>query len=274
MIRDLLVHVDGSEAGRRRTQLAFDLAARAGARVTGLHVTPAAEIGPHYKPSMVAQAMQEAAARLTLDAHAAGSVFKDEASRRSADASWLEASGDIVQGIGEKARYADMVVLGQYEWQGATEAHPLPIAHSVVLQCGRPVLVVPAAFVSRPLARIVVAWDASREAVRAVHDALPLLRLSQSVRIVTVVDESGQGRNTDADNLSRHLSHHGIAVEANVAAIRSADENAALFEQLQQERYDLIVMGGYSRPQWVELMFGGATQSMLLTAKIPVLVSH
>jgi nucleotide-binding universal stress UspA family protein len=223
---------------------------------------------------MVAQAMQEAAARLTLDARAAGNVFKEEASRRGADASWLDAAGDIVQGISDKARYADMVILGQYEWQGATEAHPLPIAHSVVLQCGRPVLVIPAAFQSRPLARIVVAWDASREAVRAVHDALPLLRLSQSVRIVTVVDEPAEGRNVDADNLSRHLANHGIAVETNVAAISSSDENAALREQLEQERYDLIVMGGYSHPLWLELIFGGATQSILLSAKIPVLVSH
>jgi len=274
MLRDLLVHVDGSEAGRRRVQFAFDLAARAGARVTGLHVIPAAEIGPHYKPSTVARAIEEVSAQLALDAHAAANIFREETGRRSSDASWLEASGDIVEGVSDKARYADMVILGQYEWQGAPEAHPLPIAHSVVLQCGRPVLVIPAAFQSRPLARIVVAWDASREAVRAVHDALPLLRLSQSVRIVTVVDEPAEERTVDADSLSRHLSNHGITVEANVAAISSADENAALRAQLEQEHYDLIVMGGYSHPLWLELIFGGATQSILLSAKIPVLVSH
>ncbi len=274
MLRDLLVHVDGSEAGRRRVQFAFDLAVRAGARVTGLHVTPVAEIGPHYKPSMVARAIEEVAAQLTLDARAAANVFIEETSRRSIDASWLEASGGVVQGVSDKARYADLVILGQYEWQGAPEAHPLPVAHSVVLQCGRPVLVIPADFHSRPLARIVVAWDASREAVRAAHDALPLLRLAQSVRIVTVLDEPAEGRNIDTHNLSRHLSNHGINVETNVVAISSADENAALREQLEQERFDLIVMGGYSHPLWLELIFGGATQSILLSAKIPVLVSH
>jgi hypothetical protein len=81
------------------------------------------------------------------------------------------------QGISHRARYADLVILGQYEWQGSPETHPLPIAHPVVLRCGRPVLVVPAAVQQSALARIAIAWEGSREAVRAVHDALPLLRL-------------------------------------------------------------------------------------------------
>jgi nucleotide-binding universal stress UspA family protein len=223
---------------------------------------------------MVAQAIAEVSSQLTFDARAAASVFNEETSRHSTDASWLEATGDIVQGISDKARYADLVILGQYEWQGGPEAHPLPIAHSVVLKCGRPVLVVPAAFQSRPLARIVIAWDASREAVRALHDALPLLRLSQTVQIITMIHESDRDSDVDASNLSRHLSHHQIEVKTSVIVVKSADENTALRGQLEQEHYDLIVMGGYSHPIWMEFIFGGATQSILLSSKIPILVSH
>ena len=68
----------------------------------------------------------------------------EETGQHLEGASWFEAVGNVVEGISEKARYADLVMVGQYEWQGPLETHPLPIAHSLSLQCGRPVLVVPA----------------------------------------------------------------------------------------------------------------------------------
>src|ERR1022692_852740 len=136
MFRDLLVHVDGSQAGRRRVQFAVDLAARTGARVSGLHVSPPAEVPPQYKPSMIDEVVAKIASKLASDARAAATVFSEEAAQRPIDACWFEAAGDIVQGISDKARYADLVILGQYEWQGPPETHPLPIAHSVVLRCG------------------------------------------------------------------------------------------------------------------------------------------
>ena len=156
MWRDLLVHVDGSEAGRRRVQFAVDLAARLGARLSGLHVTPPVEVPPLYKPSRVAEVASDISSTLALDARAAATVFSEE-TQRLADAAWFEAAGDIAPGISDKARCADLVILGQYEWQGSPEAHPLPIAHSVVLHCGRPVLVVPAVVQPSALASIAVA---------------------------------------------------------------------------------------------------------------------
>src|SRR5579862_7095868 len=113
MLRDLLVHVDGSDAGRQRLRFAFDLAASTGARVTGLHVTPPVEVRPLFKASTLPQATAEASTHLILDASAAAAVFKEETGRLSSDASWIEASGDVVQGVSDKARYADLVLLGQ-----------------------------------------------------------------------------------------------------------------------------------------------------------------
>jgi nucleotide-binding universal stress UspA family protein len=273
MFRDLLVHVDGSEAGRRRVQVAVDLAARLGARLTGLHVTPPVEVPPLYKPSRVAEVASDISSILALDARAAATVFSEE-TQRLADASWFEAAGDIAPRINDKARYADLVVLGQYEWQGSPEAHPLPIAHSVVLHCGRPVLVVPAVVRPSALARVAVAWDGSREAVRAVHDALPLLRLSRSIQIVTMIRPSAKDDEVDARSLSAHLANHGIKTGTDVLQIRTAEEHKSLRKQIEHGHYDLLVMGGYSHPMWLEFIFGGATRSILLSSKIPILVSH
>jgi nucleotide-binding universal stress UspA family protein len=123
-------------------------------------------------------------------------------------------------------------------------------------------------------ARIAIAWDGSREAVRAVHDALPLLRRSQSVQIVTVTSPSVEAGDVDVERLAAHLANHGITVGSNVLPVGAAEEQELLRQQIEQGDYDLLVMGGYSHPRWLEFIFGGTTQSILLSSKIPVLVSH
>jgi nucleotide-binding universal stress UspA family protein len=274
MFRDLLVHVDGSEAGRRRLQFAIDLALRTDARLTGLHVMPPPDVPPLYKPSQLNEAVANMSLKLASDARAAKKAFNEEVARRLAHTRWFETDGDIVKGISDSARYADLVILGQYEWQGPQIAHPLPIAHSVVSRCGRPVLVVPADVGPSSFARAAIAWDGSREAVRAVHDALPLLALSQSVEIVTIIPPSGGETADHAKQLSLHLANHGIKIEAGAIQIRSGDEPIALRQQTEKAHYDLLVMGAYSHPMWLEFIFGGTTESVLRSSKIPVLVSH
>jgi nucleotide-binding universal stress UspA family protein len=212
--------------------------------------------------------------KLALDAHAAATVFSEEATGRMAEISWFEAKGDVAQGISNRARYADLVILGQYEYQGSPAAHPLPIAHSVVLRCGRPVLVVPPDIQLSSLARIVIAWDGSREAVRAVHDALPLLRLAQSVQIVTMIPTSAMDDKIDTESLLMHLANHRIKCGTDFLQIMADKEHDSLRKQIEQGHYDLLVMGGYSHPMWFEFIFGGATQSILMSSKIPMLVSH
>ena len=123
-------------------------------------------------------------------------------------------------------------------------------------------------------ARTAVAWDGSREAVRSIHDALPLLSLSKSVDIVTIIPRSAEEDEADATSLSAHLSRHGIKVGPKVLRIRTSDEGRALQNEVNQGRYDLLVMGGYSHAMWFEFIFGGATQSVLLSSEIPILVSH
>lgn len=248
MLRDLLVHVDGSHAGRRRVQFAADLAARTGARLSGIHVTPPAEVPPLYKPSLVEKVAADLSSTLAMDAQTAATMFSEEVTGHLAEACWIEAKGDVVKGISDRARYADLVILGQYEWQGFPETHPLPIAHSVVLRCGRPVLVLPAVVQPSSLARIAVAWDGSREAVRAVHDALPLLRLSRSVQIVTMVTPSAKDHETDVESLSAHLAKHGVKIGTDVLQVKAAEEHDSLRKQIDQGSYDLLVMGDTRTP--------------------------
>jgi nucleotide-binding universal stress UspA family protein len=272
--RDIMVHVDGTPAGRRRVRYAIDLAARTGARVVGLHVTPPAEVPPRFKPSLVAGVADEISLKLASDARAASAIFEEEAMRPHADARWSEVTGDVAKGIRIQARYSDIVVIGQYEWQGSPEAYPLSVAQSVIFKCGRPVLVVPASMQPGIPTRIALPWDRSRESVRAVHDALPLLRLSRSVQIMTVIGLSSEDEEDDVECLSAHLADHGITVESHVLESRSAKEHELPLQRIEKDGFDLLVMGGYSRPPWREFIFGGTMQSVLLSSKVPILVSY
>lgn len=187
--------------------------------------------------------------RLASNARAARKAFGEEVAQRLSDARWFEADGDVADGIRDRVRHADLVVMGQYEWQGPEAVHPLPIAHSVVLGCGRPVLVVPAAVGPISFARAAIAWDGSREAVRAVHDALPSPALSQSVKIVTIIAPEAVESSDYAKHLSAHLANHRIKIEPGAIQTRSEDEPIALRQQIEKADYDLLVMGGYSHPK-------------------------
>ena len=132
----------------------------------------------------------------------------------------------------------------------------------------------PAAVQRSALARVAIAWDGSREAVRSVHDALPLLRLARSVQIVTMIPPSAGDSDVDAASVLAHLAKHGVETGADTLEIRTDDEHASLRQRIEQGHYDLLVMGGYSHPMWFEFIFGGATQSILMSSKIPMLVSH
>jgi nucleotide-binding universal stress UspA family protein len=274
MLRDLLVHVDASQAGRRRVGFAIDLAVRMGARLAGLHVTPPAEAPPLYKPSVISDVEEEIAARLARDARAASTIFREETTQRLPDSRWFEAAGDVADGVCTRARYADLVILGQYEWQDPPQRHPLAVANSVILRCGRPVLVVSADAPATTLAKIAIAWDGSREAVRAIHDALPLMHLSRSLEILTMVDPSAVLDEADGNSLTAHLAHHRVEVSTGIRQIITPDEHTSLPNEVEQGCYDLLVMGGYSHPMWAEFLFGGATQSILLSSKTPMLLSH
>jgi nucleotide-binding universal stress UspA family protein len=156
--------------------------------------------------------------------------------------------GGVAQGISNRSRYGDLVILEQYEWQASPETHPLRNAHSVVLRCGRPVLVVPALVQSSSLARIAIAWDGSREAVRAVHDAWPLFCQSQTIQIVVMIPPSAADNEVDAERLLAHLAKHGVGIEADVVRIKTEEEHDSLRKQLEQGRYDLLVMGLLAPP--------------------------
>lgn len=180
-----------------------------------------------------------------------------------------EAFADIVHA----ARTADLIVAG-----GKGEEDPIgnwydfPIR--LVMETGRPVLLVPQADEIKTVGeRITVAWNHSRESARAVFDALPLLKMAGSVRILAV-NSLVEGAEGPSQALATALSRHGVNAEAAVSNTTERNEAEQLFAELTRTGSDMLVMGCFGHSRWREMVLGGVTRHVLSHMNMPVLLSH
>ncbi len=121
-----------------------------------------------------------------------------------------------------------------------------------------------------------VAWNASREAARAVRDAMPLLEQSQSVDLVTFRPKSSQGAHGELPgaDIALHLTRHGINVDVQQLGGTDIDVGNALLSHVADRGSDLLVMGGYGHSRLREFVLGGATRTILSSMTVPVLMAH
>ena len=177
--------------------------------------------------------------------------------------------------VGVHAYYADLVVIARPESAGQTVGPP-GLAESLVLSSGRPIIVFPPRGTVSQVRRILVAWNATRESIRAVADALPLLVKAKAVEVL-VVDHprrpEGHGQDPGAD-IARHLARRGAQVEVRRLPSGGKDVGHLLLSQAAAFSADLLVMGAYGHSQLSEWMFGGVTRTVLYEAGLPVLMSR
>lgn len=177
--------------------------------------------------------------------------------------------------VGVHAYYADLVVIARPEPAGQTAAPP-GLAESLVLSSGRPIIMFPPRGTVSQIRRILVAWNATRESIRAVADALPLLVKAKTVQVLVVDHErnrAGHGQEPGAD-IAQHLTRHGAQVEVQRLSSGGKDVGQLLLSQAAAFGADLLVMGAYGHSQLREWMFGGVTRTVLYQAVLPVLLSR
>ena len=257
--KDLLVIVDDGPNARERISHAADLAERFDAHLAGLCVSlAAAPAAPH--PIDVAR-----------------KLFDTEADRRQISAEWRAFTGFPVDVAAVQARYADLVILGQIEPDDPQAPVKNPRPEDIVLSAGRPVLVLPYVGTHSPIGRhILVAWDASREATRAVSDAMPLLVAASTVTVLTidpVSDRIEHGEVPGAD-IALHLARHDVKARVEMTVSDGAGIGDVLLSGASDFGADLLVMGGYGHSRVRELVLGGATRTVLQSMTLPVLMSH
>jgi nucleotide-binding universal stress UspA family protein len=277
--KDLLVHLDDSKGCAKRVDAAVRLAEQHGAHLTGVY--PIVEIP--LLNSIRAQIPRNMLENMELEAQSqAESALKKF--RKAAEGSGIayEARTDraldttLASVLSMYARYADLVVLGQVDSdEPFYGGRHLP--EEVVLSSGRPLLVVP--YIGAPATigrRVVVAWDASREAARAVSDAMPILKQASSVVVVSINPKStplGHGEVPGAD-IGAHLARHNVKVEVERVVAGEVSIGNALLSHIADRGADLLVMGAYAHSRVRELVLGGATRTILETMTVPVLMAH
>jgi nucleotide-binding universal stress UspA family protein len=256
--KDILVYLDPTSDSENRLRLAITLASSHGARLIGVDACSEAAFESDWREQAVQ--LQESFDNALRPTGVNGVYLTAERRKRLGDHLW--------------AHYADLIVTSQQEVP--TKHLVVPgIPEQVLVTAGVPVLILPCGWRPRAIGEnIVVAWKSSREATRAVHDAMPLLTKAKKVIAFTFAPEPDVLGN-EPDSLVNHLRQHGVSAEAstwpNTAELSAVD---ALFACLDTQDADLIVAGAYGHSRLLEGLFGGVSHDLTRQPSLPVLMSH
>lgn len=267
----IMVHVDFDDQAEDRIGVAAGLAGRFNSLLIGVAGWPrgAAEHSVVEFPA-VEEGRQE---KILEQLERLGEKFRRSAGANPRGVEWRSSAHFPSEVIAGEARAADLIVIGR-------EALPGDVYHTfdpgtVILAAGRPVLVVPRGIRHLQASHVLIAWQNTREARRAVRDALPLLKEAQSVHIAAVspleLVESVQEQIAD---VARYLVHHQVAVGGQIVTTAGEAAGHVLLRLAKEQDADLIVAGAYGRTRLSEWIFGGVTRHLLMTSKVPCLFSN
>ena len=277
--KDLLVVLGSDTASRGRMALATALAERFAAHLVGLYPLPIPDVPRtlgYYNPSLFDPIFRDLREKAQEVCDKERQAFEHAASLRGLSAEWRVTEG-LEADPAVHARYVDLTILGQVDPDGGDTELIRPRPELLALASGRPILAVPYAGQFETVGRrVLIGWNATREATRAVNDAMPLLVGADVVTVLTIDAREGpdaHGELPGAD-ISLHLARHGVkaTIERTVSAGVPAGE--VLLSRAADLGADLLVIGAYGHSRMRELLLGGATRSILQSMTVPVLMSH
>jgi hypothetical protein len=270
--RSLLSHVGTGGNNANILSVSVALADMFDASVIGI---AGAQLTPPFTEVPVADMMQyerEAAEKALGQAE---QEFRAAFRGKTTQLSWrtLCDYAPVTNFVIRQARAADLVITSPQTASFLTRMDEANVG-PLVLQAGRPVLIVPRDHKGLTMGKVVVAWKDAREARRAVSDALPLLKKAREVVVVEVCDPAeAKTAGSSVADVVHWLKGHGVTARAAVEACEDKDLNG-LYRFLKQENCDLVVAGAYGHTRLREWIFGGVTMDLLLPAGHCVLLSH
>lgn len=256
-IKEIIVSVDFSQTGRERMRFALDVARTHEAYVTAFYTSPTTTPVPEGSPSEIAEAME--------------AEFERELNVRKLQGGWMLSSTPVVDDIVAQIKCTDLAILGLGSPDsGDPDPQGFRIAE-VVRFCGRPILGVPVSrLATSSFSKVMIAWDGSREATRALHDSIPLLRRAEEIWIASI-------GSTDLSWPRRavaHLAKHGLNATVDTLPPYDPDIGSELLQRAAMREVDLVVAGAYGHSRLGEDIFGGASNTLLHQMLVPILLSH
>ena len=279
MIKKILVLLTGFGCDVRALEAASLLGSQHAARIECLRVHPAAmqiiakaafrQFGTRMGNTELLHALQKEAAKRTTEARASVDSFM----RANPDlpVSWREIEGESVHTAIAEARYADLVVVGH----GAAESeYSAEGIGSILVGCGRPLLLVPDSPLQVIGSTIAVAWKETAEAARAVTAAMPFLAKAGRIAVISVSENASGAGYEPAERLARDLAAQRLPAYANTVVPGGRPVADVVLQAAREAGADLLVMGAYSHSRFRELVFGGFTRHVLQGCDLPVLLLH
>lgn len=275
MIKDIVVNLglgDHDPAG----EFAVSLAEKFEAHVLGIAfsyepIIPGSVMGGIPPDFIEAQ-------RTESEKKARGAITRFEAAAKrsslSAETRIVTASiSAAAETLGRIARRFDLAIVGQPERENSVPDEV--VDEGVLFESGRPVIFVPYIFKGGvKLDRVMVCWDGSRAATRAIADALPLLQKAKQVEIVIVATGRPKSDEVPGADLGQHLARHGLKVDVKRITSPDIDVPSTILSYAADSSADMIVMGGYGHSRLREFVLGGVTRGLLESMTVPVLMSH
>ncbi|WP_038035705.1 universal stress protein [Thermopetrobacter sp. TC1] len=277
--RTILVSLNDVDRVSEVLNVAAKVAKAFEAHVEGLFVIPAPRIYPvatMAMPPEVFEKHREAFEEMAENVHG---QFRDFLEREGLNGEWrlIESPAPIIADVViDAARRCDLVIASQPP-EEETAAMEADFAERLVMESGRPVLFVPREGTFETVGEIIVAgWNGSREAARAVHDALPFLTRAKDVRIAWIDPQKNPQEAGDLPGaeLADALARHGAPVAVDALVSGGLDAGEVLLNHVADTGADLLVMGAWGHSRLREYVFGGATQHVMEHMTVPVLFSH
>ena len=276
MIKDLIVNLTESEGRDVAGPYAISIAEAFDAHAAAVAFSYDPIIPPSIMGGIPASLIEEQ--RTENEKAAADAVARfNAAAKRSAISFESRVMNASVPGaadaFGAMARRFDLAVIAQAELDKVAPEEI--ILEGALFGSGRPVIVVP--YIHRSgltLDRVIVAWDASRSAARAVADAMPFLAKAKAIDVVIVASERPKSDEVPGADIGHHLARHGLKVEVKRIVATDTDVANTLLSHAADIAADFMVMGGYGHSRLREFVLGGATRGILSSMTIPLLMSH
>ncbi len=276
--KDLLVHLDGTDAGKARSDAALALAAAWNAHLTGLCLMAEPVIPPMLGVAIGADVLERQRAEATAEGEAILARF-----RAAADAAGISFESrfemapidTLPRRFARHARHVDLSIVGQPPASNGIDETML--VEAAFLETGRPALLVPYIGArDMPPRRVLVAWDGGREAARAIGDAMPFLRRADDVGLIVVDPGALVGRigEEPGADMARHLARHDVKVTVRAVATGGLAVGDVLLGEAADWAADLLVMGGFGHSRLRELVLGGVTRHLIEHMTLPVLLAH
>src|SRR6187401_1310983 len=276
MIKDLVVNLSVGASRDAAGPYAISVAEAFGAHVAGVAFSYEPVIPPTIMGTIPASFVESQRDENDRAANDARAKF-DEAARRAGVSSESRTLSASLAGSADRfatiARRFDLAVVGQAEPDRAAPEEL--IVENALFSSGRPVLVVP--YIQKAeltLDRVMVCWDASRNAARAIADAMPFLKRARVIDVVIVASERIKSDEIPGADIGQHLARHDLKVEVRRIVSPDTDVASTILSHAADTAADFIVMGGYGHSRLREFILGGATRGMLQAMTLPTLMSH